>query len=68
MKSEQEEILIETIMKMDDKQKAEFLTEMYIRSVGIFFLIEFLQKKGVVDKEEYAKFVEDEMKKARGEK
>ncbi len=68
MKSEQEEILIETIMKMDDKQKAEFLTEIYIRSVGIFFLIEFLKKKGVVDKEEYAKFVEDEMKKARGEK
>jgi len=67
MKNEQEEILMETIMKMDDKQKAEFLVEMYVRSVGIFFLTEFLKRKGVIDQEEYAKFVEDEMKKARGE-
>jgi len=68
MKNEQEEILMETIMKMDDKQKAEFLTEMYVRSVGIFFLTEFLKRKGIIDQEEYAKFVEDEMNKARGEK
>ena len=67
MKSEQEEILMETIMKMDDKQKAEFLVELYVRSVGIFFLTEFLKRKGIIDKEEYAKFVEEEMKKARGE-
>lgn len=68
MKNEQEEILMETIMKMDDKQKAEFLVEMYVRSVGIFFLTEFLKRKGIINQEEYAKFVEDEMKKARGEK
>lgn len=64
MKTEQEEVLMETILKMDEKQRAEFLVEMYVRSVGIFFLTEFLKSKGIIDKEEYARFVDEEMKKA----
>jgi len=60
---EKEEIMRETISKMDEKQKVDFLTEVYFRSMGIFFLIEFLERKGIIEKGEYQKFVKEEMEK-----
>ena len=58
---EKEKSMKEQISNMSDEEKAGFLTELYFRATGAIMLIEFLEKKGVIDSKEYKNYVKDQL-------
>ncbi len=60
---EKEKMMRERISKMSNEEMADFLTELYFRASGAIMLIEFLEKKGIIDSKEYKNYVKDQLMK-----
>lgn len=61
--NEKEKMIRERVSKMSDEEMADFLTELYFRASGAILLIEFLEKKGIIDSVEYKKYVKEQLAK-----
>jgi hypothetical protein len=60
---EKEKLMKERIKGMSDEEMADFLTELYFRASGAIMLVEFLEKKGVIDSKEYKGYVIEQLRK-----
>ena len=60
---EKEKMMRERIGNMSNEEMADFLTELYFRASGAIMLIEFLEKKGVIDCKEYKNYAKDQLMK-----
>ncbi|NYZ77730.1 hypothetical protein H0O02_05465 [Candidatus Micrarchaeota archaeon] len=60
---EKGEAIRNKIRAMNDEEMMDFLTELYFRASGGILLIEFLEKKGVIDAKEYKEYAKEQLKK-----
>lgn len=60
---EKEEVIRNWIKNMTDEEKVDFLTEVYFRASGGILLIEFLEKKGIIDAQEYKDYAAEQLRK-----
>ena len=60
---EKEEVIKNWIRDMTDEERIDFLTELYFRASGGILLIEFLEKKGIIDSKEYKEYAKEQLAK-----
>ena len=58
---EKEDVIRNWIKNMSEEERVDFLTELYFRASGGILLIEFLEKKGMIDAQEYKEYAKEQL-------